>query len=144
MEYTKPLPLVNDLNRPHWEGAKKHQFLVQKCRRCGHTWFPPLPNCSRCLEADIDWVAASGKGIIHSFIVYQQGWLEGYKEDIPYNVALIELEEGVRLINNAVGVDADGLRVEMPVEVVFEDISEDVTIPKFRPADKECPEPRIR
>ena len=62
MEYQKPLPLVNDLNRPHWEAARQRRFVVQHCEGCGHMWFPPLPNCNRCLSTDIEWVPVSGKG----------------------------------------------------------------------------------
>ncbi len=76
-EYEKPMPEINDLNRPHWEGAKQHEFRVQRCRACGHMWFPPMTNCSRCLGTDLEWFATSGKGKVFSFIVYHQGRLHG-------------------------------------------------------------------
>jgi len=133
-EYTKPLPVVNDLNKPHWEGAKRHEFLIQKCGDCSHTWFPPFPTCTKCLSTNVNWVNTSGKGNVFSFIVYHQGWLPGYKEDLPYNCAIIELEEGVRFINNLVDMDNKDIKVGMPVQVTFEDINPEVTIPHFKPA----------
>ena len=135
-EYDKPLPVVDDLNRPHWEAAKKHQFLVQRCQDCGHMWFPPVPNCTTCLSTHYDWVPVKGTGKVHSFIVYHQGWLPGYLKSTPYNVAIVQLDEGPRLINNIVGIDNDDIKVDMPVEVTYEDISPEVTIPRFKPAKK--------
>ena len=134
-EYQKPLPVVNDLNRSHWEGARNHEFLIQRCRSCGHLSFPPMPNCNNCLSTDQEWVKSEGKGTVFSFIVYHQGWLPGYRDDLPYNVAIIELNEGVRLVNNIVEVPIERLSVGMPVEVTFDDVAAGVTIPHFRPVD---------
>ncbi len=98
-------------------------------------WFPPMPECSKCLSTDLEWTRSSGKGTVFSFGVYHQGWLPGYKEAVPYNVAIIEMEEGVRLINNIVGIDNEKIEVGMAVEVTFEDISPEVTIPRFKPRE---------
>ena len=133
-EYAKPIPVITELNEPHWEGARRGEFLAQRCTACGQIWFPPSPNCSGCLSTDYEWAAMAGTGTVYSFIVYHQGWLPGYRDDLPYNVAIIELDEGVRLINNLVEVDNDAIEVGMPVEVVFEDVAPDVVVPRFRPA----------
>ena len=133
-EYAKPIPVITELNEPHWEGARRGEFLAQRCTACGHIWFPPAPNCSGCLSTDYEWAPMAGTGTVYSFIVYHQGWLPGYRDDLPYNVAIIELDEGVRLINNLVEVDNDAIEVGMPVEVVFEDVAPDVVVPRFRPA----------
>ena len=135
-EYRKPMPEINDLNRPHWEGANQHEFRVQRCRGCGHMWFPPMTNCSRCLSTDLEWFVTGGKGKVFSFIVYHQGWLPGYLQETPYNVALIELDEGVRFISNVVGIPNDQIEVDMPVEATYEEVTPEVTIPRFRPAAK--------
>ena len=132
-EYTKPIPVITELNEPHWEGAKRGEFLTQRCTACGHIWFPPSPNCSSCLSGDYEWAPMAGTGTVHSFIVYHQGWLPGYREELPYNVAIVELDEGVRFINNIVEVDNDAIEIGMPVEVVFQEVAEDVVIPRFRP-----------
>lgn len=132
-EYAKPLPIVNDLNRPHWEGARSGRFMVQRCRGCGHLALPPMPHCSNCLETDIEWVAASGRGTVFSWIEYHQGWLPGYRDETPYNVAIIELEEGLRVVSNLVGIAHERIAIGMPVEVCFEEVTSEVTIPRFRP-----------
>ena len=132
-EYAKPIPVVTELNEPHWEGARRGEFLAQRCTACGHIWFPPSPNCSGCLSTDYEWAAMAGTGTVYSFIVYYQGWLPGYRDELPYNVAIVELDEGVRFINNIVEVDNDAIEIGMPVEVVFEDVAEDVVVPRFRP-----------
>ncbi len=133
-DYSKPLPVINDLNRPHWEGARNHEFLIQRCKECGHMWFPPMTNCSKCLSTTIEWVKTSGRGTVFSYIVYHQGWLHGYKDEVPYNVAIIELSEGVRLISNIAGIPNEMIEVGMPVQVTFEDVAPAVVIPRFRPA----------
>lgn len=129
--YTKPLPHVDDLNRPHWEGAARGEFLVQQCSACKHRWFPPLPNCPACLAAGYTWSKVSGRGVVHSLIVYHQGWLPGYKEAIPYNVAIIELEEGLRVINNIVDVQGEQVPIGAKVHVVFENVAPGIVIPRF-------------
>lgn len=132
-EYSKPLPVVNDLNRPHWDGARRHEYWIQRCQDCDHRWFPPQSNCSCCWSTNMEWTQSTGRGTVLSFVVYHQGWLPGYREDVPYNVAIVELEEGVRVINNIVGVPNDSVEIGMPVEVTFEDVTPEVTIPRFTP-----------
>ncbi len=132
-EYDKPMPIVTDLNRPHWEAAKEHRFVIQKCSDCGHVWFPPMSICNVCLSDRIEWVDSKGTGKVHSFIVYHQAWLPGWLKVTPYNVAIIELDEGPRFVNNIVGIENDDIQVDMPVRVVFEDVTSDTTIPRFTP-----------
>jgi uncharacterized OB-fold protein len=134
LAYEKPLPLVNDLNRPHWEGARRGELMIQRCAACGHLQFPPLPNCTRCLAEDLGWTRVSGKGKVFSFVVYHQAWSPGFQAEVPYNVAIVELEEGVRLISNIVDVPNDRLAVDLPVEVTFEAVTEELAVPKFTPA----------
>lgn len=134
MAYDKPMPQVTELNRLFWEGARRHELLVQRCHPCGHMWFPPLPNCTRCLSTDIEWVATSGRGTVFSVIVYHQGWLPGYKEDLPYDVAIVELEEGVRVISNIVEIEPERIEIGMRVVATFDDIDEETSIPRFKPA----------
>ena len=131
-DYAKPLPAINDLNRPFWEGAKQHKLLIQKCRDCGHLMLPPLPNCPDCLSTELEWVKSAGRGQVFSFITYHQAWLAGFREDLPYNVAIIELNEGVRFISNVTG-PPESLSVGMPVSVTFDDVTNEVSIPKFAP-----------
>lgn len=131
-DYPRPLPEVTELNKPHWEGAKGHRYLIQRCQLCEHLWFPPVPNCNRCLSNDVEWIEISGKGKIYSFIVYQQSWHPGFRDEIPYNLAIIELEEGVRVMNNVVGISNVLVEIGMDVEVMYDDVTPEVTIPRFK------------
>jgi uncharacterized OB-fold protein len=133
-EYTKPLPsLTNERTRPYWEAAKRHELRMQRCPSCGYVRYPPAPRCPECLEENDDWVLLSGRGKIWSFNVYHHLFNQSFKDEIPYNVALIELEEGPRLLSNVVGIANDSLRVDMPVEIVFDDVTDEVSLVKFRP-----------
>ena len=129
----KPLPNVSDFNRPYWEGAKRHELRLQRCQSCGKLWAPNSPVCPHCFSEDYEWEKVSGRGKIATWIVFHKLYHPGFANDIPYNVAFVELEEGPRIISNIVGVKNEDLSIGMPVEVVFEDVNEDITIPKFQP-----------
>ena len=131
--YAKPLPRPNRLSQPFWDGAKRHELMLQTCSACGHVRFPPSARCSRCLSAAYAWSQASGRGKVWSWIVMWQRYFAAFERDIPYNVAYVELEEGPRLMTNLVGVENEAIYCEMPVEVVFEDATPEISLPKFRP-----------
>ena len=131
-EYKKPLPVIAKWNAPYWQAAKRHEFVAQQCRNCGYIHLPPGPVCTNCLSADQDWVPLSGRGTIYSYGVYYQRWHEGFADDIPYNVALIDLEEGPQIISQIMGCENDELDCGLAVEVVFEDVTSEVSLPKFR------------
>lgn len=130
--YTKPLPVIETWNAPYWQAAKRHEFVAQRCRSCGYTHLPPGPVCTNCLSADQDWVRLSGRGTIYSYGVYYQCWHEGFAGDIPYNVALISLEEGLQIVSQVIGCDNEELDCGLAVEVAFDDITPEVSLPKFR------------
>jgi uncharacterized OB-fold protein len=131
-EYTKPLPVIEKWNAPYWQAAKRHEFVAQRCRACGYVHLPPGPVCTNCLSDDQEWISLSGKGVIHSFGVYYQLWHPGFTEDIPYNVALIELAEGPLIISQVVGCENDTLACGLAVEVTFDEVTPEMTLPKFR------------
>ncbi len=131
-DYTKPLPVIETWNAPYWQAAKRHEFVAQRCRSCGYTHLPPGPVCTNCLSADQDWVRLSGRGTIYSYGVYYQCWHEGFAGDIPYNVALISLEEGLQIVSQVIGCDNAELDCGLAVEVTFDDITPEVSLPKFR------------
>jgi uncharacterized OB-fold protein len=133
--YNKPLPdLSNPRTRPFWAAARQHELRVQRCPKCGYYRYPPAPRCPECLDVNDDWVQVSGRGKIWSFNIYHHLFSRAFEADLPYNTALVELEEGPRLITNIVGVSNDDLMVEMPVEVCFEDVTDEVSLVKFRPS----------
>ena len=132
-EYTKPLPSLTKHNRPFFEGAKQGELRLQRCGACGHHWFPPSTSCPRCLSPEFQWIRASGRGRVWSWIVMHQLYFTAFRTDLPYVVAFIELEEGPRLMSTLVDVPREAIRCDMPVQVTFEDATDEIAIPKFRP-----------
>ncbi len=131
MAYAKPLPVPSAESKPFWEGCRRHELLVQRCKGCGKRWFPPSALCPECLSSEWEWAKTSGKGKVFSFVVYHRLYHPGFKDEIPYTVALIELEEGPRMLSNVAG-DVKAVKCDMPVEIFFEDVTEEVSLPKFR------------
>ena len=131
--YTKPLPQITPEMRPFWEAARRHQLVVQRCRGCGTPRFPARDICSRCLSREADWAAVSGRGTVFSHAVMHQVYHPGFAAEVPYAVIVVELEEGVRMLSNLVGCPVGDITPGMSVEAVFEDVTPEVTLPKFRP-----------
>lgn len=130
--YTKPLPRLDALNRPFWSLAREHRLSVQACRRCDDLHFPPSPVCPRCLSDDQDWREVSGTGAIESWIDVHRAYWPGFAAELPYRVCLVRLDEGVLLISNLVGENE--VRLGARVAVVFDDATDEISIPKFRAA----------
>ena len=131
--YDKPLPPIDERSRPWWEAAKRHELKVQRCQSCGHLAFPPAPMCPRCRGTEFGWLDVSGRGKVWSWTVFHKSYFPGFTDEIPYAVAIVELDEGPRMWTQVVGIDKSDLRMAMPVEAVFEDITDEVTLVKFRP-----------
>ena len=132
--YAKPLPAIDEENKPFWEYAKKHELRMQKCKECGKIYYPPSSLCPNCQNWEgSEWVKLSGKGQVYSFIVARRATNPAFAKEVPYVVAIIETEEGGRLISNVIGCKPDEVRVGLPVEVVFDDVTDEVTLPKFKP-----------
>jgi hypothetical protein len=132
-EYTKPLPTITDENREFWEGAKRGKLRMQKCGDCGHIRYPISHVCPKCLSYNFKWTDLSGRGEVFSYIVFYQLYNKAFEKDIPYNVALVQLEEGPRMYSNVVGADNDAVKVGDKLEVVFDPVTPEVTIPRFKP-----------
>jgi uncharacterized OB-fold protein len=132
--YRKPLPRIDEESRGYWEALARHELYLQRCRACGTFRFYPRALCPSCLSDATEWVRASGRGTVYSFTVTYQNQAPGFREEVPYVLAIVELAEGVRLMTNVVGSSPDAVRIGMPVEVVFEDVTPEITLPKFRPA----------
>jgi hypothetical protein len=132
----KPLPEITPEMAPFWEAARRHELVVQRCKGCGAYRFPARELCSRCLSRDSAWERVSGRGTLFSFAVMHQASHPGFAAEVPYAVVTVELDEGARLLSNVVGCAPNDLRIGMPLEVVFEDVTPEVTVPKFqaRPA----------
>jgi len=131
--YTKPLPIITDDNRQYWKYCKQHELRMQRCNDCGYIRFPPSILCPRCHSVDAEWVKLSGRGKIYSFVVYRISYHPSYADDIPYAVAVIQLAEGPRMESNITGIKVEDLKIDMPVEVYFDDVTDEVSLPKFKP-----------
>jgi hypothetical protein len=133
-DYAGPLPVPTPESRPFWEAARRHELALPRCRACGKLHFYPRAACPHCLSPEIAWQRVSGRGVVHTFTVVHRGG-RGFPLGPPYVLAIVELAEGPRLMTNLVGVEPDParLRIGMPVEVAFEDVTPEVTLPRFRP-----------
>jgi uncharacterized OB-fold protein len=134
-DYAGPLPTPTPETRPFWEALGRHELQLQRCRGCGSWIFYPRATCPSCLGPDLEWRRASGRGTLHTFTVVHRGQ-KGFPLGPPYVLAIVELAEGPRLMSNLVGIEPDPatIRIGMPVEVVFDDVTASVTLPRFRPA----------
>ena len=129
----KPLPRATEDSAPYWDAAQRGELRMQRCSDCGHTRFPPSLLCARCLSARHEWGRLSGRGTVFSWIIVHQSQHPAFNADTPYNVTIVELEEGPRLHTTLVDCANDQIRIGMPVEVVFDRVADDVTLPRFRP-----------
>ena len=129
----KPRPVVQPWAEPFWEAARRQELHLQHCEDCHRAIHYPRVACPHCASTNLGWRRASGRGTIYSFTVVEANAPSAFTADIPYVVAIIRLEEGVQMLSNIVGSDPADLMCDMPVEVVFEPLDEEFTLPKFRP-----------
>jgi uncharacterized OB-fold protein/acyl dehydratase len=133
----RPRPALTQDNRFFFDGAKEHKLLIQRCTNCGALRHPPRPACAVCRSFDWDAVTASGRGTIYSYVVNHYPQVPAF--DYPLVVALVELEEGTRLVANVAGITPDQVAIGMPVVAGFEDFDDELTLPVFRPAGAGSP-----
>lgn len=119
----------------YWNACRDHQLMIQKCSNCNHYQFYPRIICTVCMSPNVEWVKASGSGEIISFTIVRHPVSKAYAKEVPYVVALIELAEGPGLMSNIVECDVNSVKIGMQVEILFEDWSEEISIPKFRPIE---------
>jgi uncharacterized OB-fold protein len=132
-EYKKDLPPVTSTTKPFWDGAKQRELMAYKCLNCG-TYYWPAVDCLSCGNPKMEWTKISGQGEIYTFTILHQLYNPAWKDEIPYNVAWIKLDEGPIFISNVIGCKNEDLHIGMRVEAVFDDVTEEVTLPKFKPA----------
>jgi uncharacterized protein len=130
-DYNKPLPVIDDLNRPFWEAAREGYLAMQACDACGHVRYPVSHVCPECLDERYEWRRLSGRGTVWSSIVFHQIYNEAFRGDVPYNVSLIQLEEGPRMMSNVVGAAPSEVAVGDAVRVVFDPVTDAISIPRF-------------
>ena len=131
--HPKPLPVITAENRPFWEGCRQGKLLLQYCDACRQYQFYPRLYCMHCGSQHTRWVEAGGRGVVYSYTIIRQNKTPEFRNDVPYNVALIQLEEGPRMLSNVIDIAPGDLRVDLPVTVVFDQVSAEISLPRFRP-----------
>lgn len=135
-EYSKPLPVPDPDTQPFWDGCRAHELRAQRCSQCGKLRWPPRGLCPHCHSWEFRWEPLSNGGTVYSFVVVHHVTSASFAEDAPYTIANITLdgtEEQVRITSNIVGCPPDLVRVGMPVVVTFEDVTPEISLPKFVP-----------
>jgi uncharacterized OB-fold protein len=130
----KPLPRITPDSEPFWRGLRARKLLLPYCLGCGQPHLPPGPVCPYCFSEKIHWREASGRGRISTWTVVHKAWFAAFAADIPYNVVQVELDEGPRLTANVVGIRNEQLKIGLPVQIEFDDVTNEMTLPRFRPA----------
>jgi uncharacterized OB-fold protein len=130
-EYFKPLPKPTPTSRPFWDAARRHELTIQRCGACKSYVFYPRDRCPRCFADQLEWQRVSGRGRVYSYTVVRRASARSFG-DGPYVLAIVELDEGPRMTSNIVA-PPEKVRVDMPVEVFFDDVTPDRTLVKFKP-----------
>lgn len=133
-DYRKPLPIPDDLSRSFWEGARRHELTIERCTACRRWTHPPEGRCPAC-GGDAKAEAVSGRATLYTFTVSHYVGAPGFEAEAPYVIVVAELEEqtGLRLVGNLRDCPREAVRVGLPLEAVFEDVTPDVSLPQFRP-----------
>jgi uncharacterized OB-fold protein len=132
-EYLKPIPEIQPWTEGFWKGTKQHKLLIQECQDCKAKIFYPKKVCSECWSPNLGWIEANGKGKVYTFTVMLDMVEPKFWGDIPYVLAMVDLEEGIRMMTRVVNCEPEEVRIGMPVEVVFEDINDQCALPFFQP-----------
>ena len=137
-ESSKPLPrpISPEVTRPFWEAAKRHELVMPRCTTCDHLFFYPRSECPRCLSNQLEWVRVSGRGRLHTYTIVYQPANAAFRDDTPYIYAVVQLDEGPRMVSNVVQCDLDAVKVDMPLEAIFDDVTPECTLVKFKPASR--------
>jgi len=130
----KPVPLPTPETQPFWDGCAAGELRIQRCVDCGEPYFYPRPVCPACGSGNVEWFTASGRATLYSYVINHRA-APGFADDAPYAIAVVQLEEGPRMMSNIIGLPAtpEALVLDMPLQVTFE-ARGDVQLPQFKPA----------
>ena len=135
MTTTRSKPVPTPETKHFWDGTREHKLLLQQCESCSHTYFPPRPYCPRCSERKVKLVQASGRATLYSYVISQRP-APGFEP--PFSIAVVTLAEGPRMMTNVIDCaqTPEALQLDMPLEVAWQRLDEDITLPLFRPAQE--------
>ena len=133
-DYKRPLPQPTPETQHFWDGCRDGEIRLQRCKSCDHTYFPPRDFCPACSAREVEVVKASGKATLYSYIINHRPRPDFGEE--PHSIAVVQLEEGPRMMTNIVDCPQtpEALELDMPLEVTFEKATDEISLPKFRPA----------
>jgi uncharacterized OB-fold protein len=132
-EWAKPLPQPDNVSAPYWRAGADGRLLVQECPKCGNRQWYPRALCTAC-GADPEWLECSGRGTLHTFTIVRQFGMRPFRDELPYVVGMVDLEEGPRIMGAVTDCDPDDVRIGMSVEVHFLKAADDIGVPYWRPA----------
>jgi uncharacterized OB-fold protein len=132
MTSSLPHPVPNPDNAGFWEACGRGELCLQRCTSCRSWRHPPRPMCPHCGSLDFAWERASGRGVVHTFTIVHRPTLPTFEDRVPYNVVAVQLDEGVFMVSNLVDCAPADIRIGMAVEVVFEPLTDEIALPKFR------------
>jgi len=130
--YGRPLPRRHGFGAQFYDFCRQHELRFQRCKQCGTWRHVPREMCAKCASSEWEWARSSGKGKVFSWTTVMQPMMAQFADAVPYSPVVIELEEGVRMVSWLVDVPPSEMRLDLPVEVVFDDVTPEVTLPKFR------------
>ena len=142
----KPVPSPNIETQFYWDKVQEGELWLQRCQDCDKPYFYPRFFCPRCLGTNVEWFKASGRGRLHTYVINHRP-PPAFEAEAPYALAVVELEEGVRMVSALRGLDPAGLELGLPVDVEFERVSDAIALPYFRPrgaASRDGPRPNGR
>lgn len=135
MAYEKALPAPTPETQEFWDGLKRHELRIQQCQDCNQHYFYPRPFCPLCWSRNVEWTTVSGKGTLETYVINHRP-ARGFQDEAPYVIAIVSLDEGPRLMSNVVNVEAEpaNLPADLALEIVYDDVTDEITLPKFQPA----------
>ncbi|WP_447918553.1 Zn-ribbon domain-containing OB-fold protein [Achromobacter aegrifaciens] len=128
----RPLPQPTRITQPYWDAAKDHRLVIQQCACCKARQFFPREFCTTCLSDSIEWIECAGQGTVYTYTINRRPSNAALTEKVPYVVAMIDLDEGARMMANIVDSPPEAIRIGSRVRVCFEQVSDDITLPQFR------------
>ena len=134
--YDKPLPAPQPESDHYWQSAAAGKLVFQRCRDCGEAQFYPRVLCVHCSGRSLEWEESAGKGTLFTYTIVHIAPHPGFREDVPYVAGIVELEEGLKMPASITGVEPvpESIAIGMPLEVVFDQVTDEITLPRFRPA----------
>jgi len=134
LKLEKPLPRPTPVTQPFWDGLSEGEVRLQRCDDCGRWVFYPRSHCNHCLSEALSWHTVSGEGTLYTFTIARQPTSPHFADDLPQHLAVVELEEGVRLTTTLVNVADEDIRIGMALKPVFDRVSDEATLLRFEPA----------